>query len=189
MPVRRFLLLAALVAAPALAQRAAPRGPAAPGAPPLTAMPPAAAEHYHEAARLYIDGKNAPALAAAEAAVALAPDDARAVALRDLIRKQQDDQNQQDQQNPSDQNQDGQQPPPPDDSGQNDPQNNPGQNDSGQNGQTPPPPGGDAGQPKPDEMSRDQAERILDAVGGDERLLLRQMRRPPSRVRTNEEDW
>jgi hypothetical protein len=38
-------------------------------------------------------------------------------------------------------------------------------------------------------MSPEQADRILDAVGGDERLLLRQMRRSPSRVRTNEVDW
>lgn len=171
--MKRLVLLAALLATPVLAQRAAPRGPSA---------PPEAAERYHEAARLYVDGQNVPALAAAEAVVALAPDDARAVALRDLIKKKQDQQNQQDQgdQPPPD---DGQ-PPPPDDG---DEDENPGQD-----GQNPPPGGQQPGPQNPggkSEMSPEQAQRILDAVGGDERLLLRQMRRPPSRVRTNEEDW
>ena len=183
----RSALLLLLVPALALAQR----GPAAPAGPPpapSAAMPPEAAERYHEAARLYVDGQNAPALAAAEAAVALAPESRRAVALRDLIKQQQDQQNQQ--QSPQDQPQD--QPAPPDS-----PQD--------QNGDAPPPPSGQNGQPPPpddgsptpsdrpeeprDGMTRDQAERILDAVGGDERQLLRRFRREPSRVRTNEQDW
>lgn len=179
----RSVLLLLLVPAIAIAQR----GPAAPAGPP--AMPPEAAERYHEAARLYVDGQNAPALAAAEAAVALAPESRRAVALRDLIKEQQDQQNQQqspqDQQNPQDQQQDqpqdpnGDDPGPPPPSGQNGPQ--PPEEDS-------PAPSDRPGEPR-DGMTRDQAERILDAVGGDERDLLRRFRREPSRVRTNEQDW
>ena len=187
----RLAVLAAVLAAPALAQRAAPRGPAAPP----EAGPPAAAERYHEAARLYVDGQNAPALAAAEAAVALAPGDARAVALRDLIRQQQPPSPQSEPPpDPPDDPNGGQNPPPetppetpdrPPPAPQQTPQNRPGSQDP----QTPPP--GDAPPPAPGRagMSREQAERILDAVGGDERLLLRQMRRAPSRVRTNEQDW
>ena len=165
---RLFLILLALPAA-ALAQRAA--GPS-PGSP-----PPEAAERYHDAARLYVDGQNAPALAAAEAAVALAPDDQKAVALRDLLRQQNDSPPPPSESPP---------PPPPDDG----------------SGQTPPPPGpqppdspAPSDRPGPDGadasggMSREQAERILDAVGGDERQLLRRFRRAPSRVRTNEQDW
>ena len=173
--MKRLLLAVAVLAAPAVAQRGAaprtavPRGPA----------PPEAAERYHEAARLYVDGQNAPALVAAEAAVALAPDDARAVALRDLIRQQQPPQNPPPDGGPQDD------PPPPDAPPPDAPPENPddGQPPGGQSPEAPDPPPG-AG-----DMSRDQAERILDAVGGDERQLLRQMRRAPSRVRTNEEDW
>jgi hypothetical protein len=164
---RIFLILLAVPAA-ALAQRAA--GPSA---------PPEAAERYHEAARLYVDGQNAPALAAAEAAVALAPGDEKAVALRDLLRQQNDT------------------PPPPSESPDEPP---PPPDDPDDGGQTPPPPGPQPPGPQPDPaasdrpgaedgMSREQAERILDAVGGDERQLLRRFRRAPSRVRTNEQDW
>lgn len=39
------------------------------------------------------------------------------------------------------------------------------------------------------QMSRAQAARILDAVGGDERLLLREIRRAPGRGRPSEKDW
>ena len=184
--MRRLFLLVALVALPALAQRAvAPRGPSA--SVPSGAMPQAAAERYHEAARLYIGDQNAPALAAAEAAVALAPTNAQAVALRDLIKKKQDQQDQnQDPQDQDDQNQDS---PPKDDpnDGQEPPKNDPQAPDDSP-GQTPPP-SDNGGQAPGQQMSPEQAERLLDAVGGDERLLLRQMRRPPSRVRTNEQDW
>ena len=169
-PIAHASVLVAVLAAPALAQRAAPSGPSASG-PSVEA-----ADRYHEAARLYVDGQNAPALAAAEAAVALDPGDARAGALRDLLKQKQDDQNPP----PDDPGDSPSPPPPPDDGGEDDP----GQNNSGE---TPPP--GEVPQSGPNEMSREQAERLLDAVGGDERLLLQQMRRPPSRVRTNDQDW
>ena len=167
--MKRLLALAAVLAAPALAQRAAPSGPSA-----------GAADRYHEAARLYVDGQNAPALAAAEAAVALDPGDARAVALRDLLKQKQDPQTPDP---PPDDSGGGENPPPPDDGGEKDP----GPDEPNGPGETPPSPG--ESPPSPNEMSPEQAERLLDAVGGDERLLLRQMRRPPSRVRTNDQDW
>ena len=51
----------------------------------------------------------------------------------------------------------------------------------------PTPPGGEA---VPEgRMSRAQAERILDAVGGDERLLLRELRRSQPRGRRTDKDW
>ncbi len=186
--MKRLLLLAAAVAAPAIAQQTAPRGPSAP-------TPPAAVDRYHEAARLYVDGQNAPALAAAEEAVRLAPGDQKAAALRDLIKQQQDNQDQQkdqdqqrdqDQQNQDQQDQDQQQQDEqkPDDAGQQNPPNAPPS--TGQNPQNTP---SDQPQAGDEHMSRDQAERILDAVGGDERQVLRQIRRAPSRARTNEQDW
>lgn len=39
------------------------------------------------------------------------------------------------------------------------------------------------------QMSRAQAAQILDAVGGDERLLLREIRRAPTRGRRADKDW
>lgn len=171
--MKRLFALVALLAAPALAQRAAPSGPSPSG--------PSSADRYHEAARLYVDGQNAPALAAAEAAVALDPGDARAVALRDLLKQKQDPQN------PPPDDSGGDDPPPPEDGGEDDPGDDPGPTDPNGPGETPPSPG--ESPPSPNEMSPEQAERLLDAVGGDERLLLRQMRRPPSRVRTNDQDW
>jgi hypothetical protein len=175
--MKRLLLAAALLAAPALAQRAAtPRGPS---------VPPEATERYHEAARLYVDGQNGPALEAAEAAVALAPTNAKAVALRDLIRQQQPPQDSPPppQDPPDDPPDDGDGPPPQDPPDQpQPPQNGPGPSDPQPQPERP----GNEGEPR---MSQEQAARILDAVGGDERLLLRQMRRSPSRVRTNEVDW
>ncbi|HEX8386809.1 MAG TPA: hypothetical protein VF576_11535 [Rubricoccaceae bacterium] len=171
--MKRLFLAAVLLAAPALAQRTGtPRGPA---------VPPEAVERYHEAARLYVDGQNAPALEAAEAAVALAPTDAKAVALRDLIRQQQPPQGSppppQEDESPPD---DGDGPPPPQEPPSGPPPPQPPQEGPGTDS-----PGAE-GEPR---MSPEQADRILDAVGGDERLLLRQMRRSPSRVRTNEVDW
>ncbi len=115
--MKRLLLLAAAVAAPAIAQQAVPRGPAAPS-------PPAAVDRYHEAARLYVDGQNAPALAAAEEAVRLAPGDQKAVALRDLIKQEQDQQDQQQNQQDEPQ-QDEQNQQKPDDEGQQSPPNAP----------------------------------------------------------------
>jgi hypothetical protein len=38
-------------------------------------------------------------------------------------------------------------------------------------------------------MSAAQAERILDAVGGEERLLLRELRRAPTQRRRSDKDW
>ncbi|MDX1531713.1 MAG: hypothetical protein R3362_09325 [Rhodothermales bacterium] len=57
----------------------------------LTAAAPAAAQsvagHYHRAAQLYIGGENAQAEAAAEAGLALAPNDAKLRALLEKIRE------------------------------------------------------------------------------------------------------
>ena len=55
----------------------------------------------------------------------------------------------------------------------------------GEGGETPQQPQG--GQPQ--QMSAEQAGQILDAVGGEERLLLREMRRRPTRMRRSDKDW
>ena len=54
----------------------------------------------------------------------------------------------------------------------------------GEGGETPQGEAAAAGQ-----MSRAQAERLLDAVGGDEQLLLRELTRGQSRIRRGDKDW
>ncbi len=199
----RFLLLLAVLVPVALAQRA-PRGASD-----------VAVERYHAGAQAFVDGDMARAEQAVDAGLRAAPNNARLRALRDLIEQDQDEQDQQqggrgsdDAQNESgseegeegDQGQGGQnpnQPPPPDgpeaeqDQTRTQPQD-PGQQQGGpggrgdrQGGQA-----GDEAEAVPQgEMSQAQAERILDAVGGEERLLLRELRRAPTRSRRADKDW
>ncbi len=183
--------LAVLLAAVALlAQAPPPRGPSP-------------ATQYHLGAKAFVDGDNARALAAVEAGLSAAPDDARLQALRDLIQQQQDEQDQQDggEQDPQADNQD-----PGDEGGEGeqgedgDSSESPGEPDGPEaeqdqtrtqppsepsSGDAPPAPA--AGEP--DEMTAAQAERILDAVGGEERLLLREIRRAPAQRRRSDKDW
>lgn len=73
------------------------------------------------------------------------------------------------------------------------PRNEDGDNDSAETRGARPGEGGDTpdgeAEPAPGEMSRAQAERLLDAVGGEEQLLLREMRRAGSRLRRGDKDW
>lgn len=160
-----------------------------------------AADRYHQGAQAFIDGDNARALQAVDEGLRRAPDDARLRALRDLIEQQQEGQDNQDggQQDPADnsdanddgqegeQGQDGQQPPPE--------QNEGGPEAEQDQTRTAPPSQGGSGDDmrempaRPGEMSRAQAEQILDAVGGEERLLLRELRRAPTQRRRSDKDW
>ena len=200
---RLLLLLLALAVPVVLAQRA-------PGGPSVSAT-----ERYHAGAQAFIDGDMARASAAVEAGLQVAPNNARLQALRDLIEQNQDQQDQQqggqnsdDAQNESggeneqegDEGQNGDsqnQPPPPEEPGAEQDQTrtqpqNPGQQQDGQGGRDDAPStAGQASQADatPGEMSRAQAERILDAVGGQEQLLLRELRRAPTRGRRTDKDW
>lgn len=196
----RLALVLALLIPVALAQRA-PR------------TQDVAAERYHAGAQAFIDGDVGRAKTAVDAGLRAAPNNARLQALRDLIEQDQQEQDQQqggqssdDAQNQSggeegqegDQGQDGQNPnqtlPPEEAEAEQDrtrtqPQD-PGEQQDGnrQNGQA------GAGQETEEavpqgEMSRAQAERILEAVGGEERLLLRELRRAPTRGRRTDKDW
>ncbi|WP_420455481.1 hypothetical protein [Rubrivirga sp.] len=183
----RFAFLLAAVAL--LAQAPPPRGPSP-------------ATQYHLGARAFVDGDNARALAAVEAGLSAAPDDAKLQALRDLIQQQQDEQDQQDggQQDQADnqdagdqgdegeQGEDGDRPPESPDE-QEGPEAEQDQTRTQaprdpSSGDAPPPAAGEA-----DEMTAAQAERILDAVGGEERLLLREIRRAPTQRRRSDKDW
>lgn len=192
------VLLVAL-AIPGLAQQAPPSAPGA----------------YDQAAKLFIDGDNAQAEAVAEEGLRAAPSDAKLQALLDLIRQQQPpqdggggDQNEDEQnqpQDPSDEGESGsegqQQDAPPDerqeaeqDQTRTDPQDSEGEeneSDPQRPERTQPGEEGDASpRPVPDgQMSAEQAERLLEAVGGEERLLLRELRRRPSRMRRTDKDW
>ena len=71
----------------------------------------------------------------------------------------------------------------------------PGQNDdapqdpsAGRPGEGGPTPAG-RGSAQPGQMSRAQAEQLLDAVGGDEQLLMREMRRFQTRSGSSDKDW
>lgn len=201
----RLALLLALAVPVALAQ--APRGPAAGRDVPT--------ERYHEGARAFVDGEMGRARAAVEAGLRAAPDDARLQALRALIEQQEEqdqqqggqDQDRQDGGEDRDggpQEQDGEdspgdrRPPPPDDPEAEQDQTrtqpqDPGDSDSEetQGGRQT----GAGGAPEAEaeapqgQMSRAQADRILDAVGGEERLLLEELQRRPTRGRRSEKDW
>ncbi|MFN3597669.1 MAG: hypothetical protein ACK41D_10415 [Rubricoccaceae bacterium] len=131
---------------------------------------PAARARYHEGARLYVQGQREAALQAVEAGLALAPDDARLRALRDLLRQEQPPGGggpQPEEQPPDGPDREGEQP---------------------QDAPTPDVPAPEAppareraeahtSQPPPGPMSREEADRILDAIAGDERLWLEEQRR------------
>ena len=160
---------------------------------------------YHQGAGLFIDGDNAAALSAVESGLAQAPDDARLQALRDLILQKQDENDQQDQ-NEDQQDGEGEQDQESQDGEQNenqDPQDGDSQGDE-QDDRSPeaerdgtaqqPPQSSGQGQQQPQagepaEMTQAQADRLLDAVGGEERLLLREMRRAPTQRRRGDKDW
>ena len=162
---------------------------------------PSPAEFYHQGAQRYVEGDKAGALPAVEAGLALAPDDAKLQALRDLIQEQQEEQDNQDggQQDeaentdPGDQGEEGddgeqgenEQGSPPGDDGQEaeSDRNSPSPSDPTESGEPPPSRG------EPGEMTEAQAHRRLDAVGGEEELLLRLLRRAPSRQNRSDKDW
>ena len=181
---------------------------------PVLAQAPVAADAYARAAGLFIDGESEQAEAIAEQGLRQAPNDAKLQALLDLIRQQQesqdnegggeqDDEGESDAGEPNEDSQDGQgQQDRPGDDGQQaeqdqtraDGQDGEGDDASdrqpegarpGEGGETPQQPM--SGQPQ--QMSAEQAGQILDAVGGEERLLLREMRRRPTRMRRSDKDW
>ena len=192
-----LLVALALVAAAASAQRTAQRAATA-------------TDRYHEAAQAYVGGDTAAAVQAAESGLRLDPDNQKLRDLLDLLRKDQppqdgddgepDDQSengdqdgegdtQSDRQDPdeperdqAEQDQTRTQPDEPDSEG--DPSAQQPQRPDRQGGATPQ----SAGPPRPGTMSRDQALRLLDAVGAEERLLVEGQRRP-SRARRAEKDW
>ena len=199
--LRRLCLLLAL-AIPMMAQQAP--------APALGA--------YDRAAGLFIDGDNESAEAAALEGLQASPNDAKLQALLDLIRQQQppqdggggeeqNDENQEQPEDPQDEGEDGsdgqqQQDAPPDErqEAEQDQTRTSPQDGDGEESETPSEPEGaqpgegrDTPQnevPVPEgQMSAEQAGRILDAVGGEERLLLRELRRRPSRMRRSDKDW
>lgn len=196
----RLLFAVALAALVALgtAGLAQTSGPAAPR--PARASAETPRDLYHRGARLFVDGETDAALTAVDAGLARAPDDARLKALRDLIQQQQDEQDQQDNEQDS-QDQDGGENPDDQDSdedpGESDPNDGqesgadaPPRDPSQGEGQPPAPPASAGAQPgKPGEMTPAQADRILDAVGGQERLLLREIRRSPTGPRRSDKDW
>ena len=174
---------------------------------------------YHEGAQAFIAGDVPAASAAVRAGLRAAPGDERLQKLRDLIEQEQEEQDQRrgGQQDQDAQNQDtegqrddegqsggqGQDRPPEEEEPgagrdrtdtETTPPGDAGEDRDGPEGDGrsvgeggPTPPGGEA---VPEgQMSRAQAERILDAVGGDERLLLRELRRSQPRGRRTDKDW
>lgn len=148
---------------------------------------------YHDAAQAYLNGNNDQAEAMAERGLTADPGNRKLTDLLDLIRQQQN-------QRPSEsenRNADNQESPPDDhqEEGEFPPQEqpNPPQEDSttepqDQNGTsgTPAPPSSAESQ-RNGHMTREEAARLLDAVGAEERLLLEKIRRTPTR--NPEKDW
>ena len=181
---------------------------------PVLAQAPGAADAYARAAGLFIDGDAEQAEAIAERGLQQAPGDAKLQALLDLIRQQQPPQdneggsesNEEGESDAGEPNEDdsagqGQQDRPedggpqaeqdqtradgPDGEGDDPSDRQPEGARPGEGGETP-------RQPldgRPQRMSAEQAGQILDAVGGEERLLLRELRRRPTRMRRSDKDW
>jgi|GEM_PF-4338673 len=164
---------------------------------------PAAETRFHDGARLYAEGDVEAAVRAVDAGLAEAPADARLRALRELLRQQQEPSDGGGGQQPDDP-QDGDDPsesPPDEGQGDNEAPPNPGDSpeqtppqDGGTGGTSPPADGagtppGDASDATRAPMSRAEAEALLDAVGGDERLLLRRQRLRGGGVVRPERDW
>ena len=199
-----LLVAVALLGSAAWAQRAAA---------------PTATDRYHEAAQAYVAGETAAGIRAAEAGLALAPDNVRLRALLDLLRQdeppQDDGDGEQDERADSgddgddeSESQDDERSPPenrPDasqdeaerDQTQTDPSGG-GQGEQERQNDAPSQPGQSAPSQPGDEplgaagqqtrMSAAQAERLLDAVGAEEQLMVQGQRRP-SRMRRSEKDW
>ncbi len=166
---------------------------------------PAAETRFHDGARLFAEGDVEAAARAVDAGLAEAPADARLRALRELLRQEQESDGgggpQPDEPQSGD---DPSEPPPGDGQGDADAPPNPGESpdptqppdeggsapDDGAS-QTPPPADGAGGQPGDARapMSRAEAEALLDAVGGDERLLLRRQRLRSGGAVRPERDW
>lgn len=174
--------------------------------------------YYHDGARQFIDGDLATAGQTVDVGLAIAPDNPRLRALRELIRQQEqqdggggespdedgdeggqppeggqgDDSGESDgADDPADPSQDGGTPDAPDD-----PTQGPSPQSDGSNAAGDPSQNGGAGGAAPDgrerpasRLDRAQAGAILDAVGGDERLLLRALPRRPTPGRQPERDW
>jgi len=175
----RLLFLLAAVAL--LAQAPPPRG--------------SAVDLYHAGAQAYIDGDNAQALQSVDAGLAIAPDDPKLTALRELLEPPEQDPQDGGQDQESEDPQDGDEGEPnPDAPPQDDPSGDgqdaksdqaPNDPAEAQSGEAPPQPAGR----EPQAMTRAQAERILDAVGGEEELLLRELRRAPTQRSRSDKDW
>lgn len=156
-----------------------------------------AEEHYHDAARAYLDGDNDRAEQTAESALTADPGNQKLKNLLDLIRQQQDapDSNGDDDERDESEESDEQSP------SNSDQQNNddqPRNSDSDQSSEDSPPQGqgqpagssespASEAQPQAGRMSRSEAARLLDAIGAEERLLLERIRRQPQR--NPEKDW
>ena len=155
------------------------------------------AVYFHPAANLYIHGDTAGASNLVARGLSLFPDDGKLLRLKDLLDQeqeqqddQQQDQDQQDQDQQDDQQQDDQQQ---DDQDQQDDQEqqddpadedgeDPEQQDSPEDGPQQPP-------PQAEEMSRDEAEQLLDAMRQEEqnkRLQLHPVLGAPVKV---DKDW
>ncbi len=130
------------------------------------------ASYFHPAASLYIHGDGAAASNLVAQGLALHPDDGKLKRLKELLEKQQEQQ--------QDQNQDQQQnqEPPQNPEDQQNPDQEPPQEDN-----PPPEP------PRAEQMSQDEAERLLDAMKQEEenkRLQLHPVMGAPVRV---DKDW
>ncbi len=170
------------------------------------------ADYYHAAARHYIEQENPEAEAAAEAGLALDPENEKLRALLDKIRERDEGDSGEQQPGDADEQEPGEGEPQP---GEGEPQPDGEGEAEGETGEQPPeaeqqpdegePQPGDGTEPpddpqggggtptplevEPGEMSRAEAERILRAIQTDELELLRDVQRRRARPRYVEKDW
>ncbi len=170
---------------------------------------------FHTAAQQFIGDDAQSALATIAQGLSARPRDAKLVALRDEILKQQeeqqnqngdqdqqdgeqgdqqqDGQGQNDEQQQGDQNGDNSEDNQGDDPEQGDQDDQPGDQDGDgqpdQPGDQPPPPQPGQAQPQPGQMTQAQAERILQALGNEEANVLKRKAQKRGPARRVEKDW
>lgn len=144
----------------------------------------------HRTAQAYVNEDRAAARTALERGLALAPQDARLLALKALLDRE-PPQGQgtppptPQQQPPQDSGGDQQEPPPQ----QNPPPQKPPQSDAEAAPQRPDDSRSESGESRPSRLSREEAERLLQALEHQEERLARQRMKAPAAPRRVEKDW
>ena len=170
------------------------------------APPQTSGEYFHEAGQEYIGDALDEALATVDEGLRSYPDDSKLQALKEKLEEEQENQQQQSESGEEDEGEQGEDQEPQGE--ENESEEEQDQNQEGESEQDEPQSGEQEQQSEddpeqsgaqdeqpqptpqdPTELSQEQAERILQALGDEEEQLLRQVQKLPARPRTVKKDW